>query len=86
MDPLMKRYRLRAFALMGTLIGTTLMGCQSSYYLHLAKGQVDLWWRRQSVTDALKDNQLTSLEKRRIELVLAAKKFSETEFGLTPGT
>lgn len=61
------------------------VGCQTSYYLHLASGQAELWWQRRSVEKTLQDPEIDEALKKKIRLVLTAKEFARSEIGLSPG-
>lgn len=67
-----------------TLVGTALLaGCaQLGYYAHLARGQMELVSRRERIADIVADPKRDPELRRRLELVLDARRFAVTTLGL----
>lgn len=53
-----------------------LTGCQISYYLHSAKGQFDILNKRVPIEKALKKDDLTEQERKKLMLALDVQKFA----------
>lgn len=59
-----------------------LSGCQVSYLLKSAKGQLALWTSRVSIEEALKDDSLSADEKHKLQIAQKARAFGEQNLGL----
>ena len=66
----------------GVLTCLSLSGCQVGYYLHSAYYQTKLIRSRQPVERALRGDQLTDEQKRKLRLTQEAKAFAESTLGL----
>lgn len=72
---------LKAFGL--GLLGASLCGCASlGYYTHLARGQMELMWKREPIGKIVEDPQRDAELKRRLSLVLDARRFAVERLGL----
>ncbi len=61
-------------------------GCETTRFLHQAAGgQLDIWRRETSIPTLLARTNTPSELRRRLELVLACRKFAETELQLPAG-
>lgn len=64
----------------------TLSACSAiDYFSHLAKGQFDLLWQRESVVDLLESDDISDNVKSRLKLSQQIRLFAETELALPVG-
>lgn len=61
---------------------TSCLGCQIGYYLHSAYNQTKLINRRLKISEVLKQNKLTDVQKAKLRLVQEVKAFGESTLGL----
>ncbi len=70
------------YAVIGLAAAVGLTGCQFSYYLHGAYHQSVIYGSRKSITRTLRGDSVSDENKRKLRLVLDAKKFGEDTLGL----
>jgi predicted aminopeptidase len=64
-----------------------LSGCQTvSFYRQALRGQSEIFWNRESISDLLKDPKLDPKLKPKLELILILREYAESELGLESGT
>ncbi len=59
-------------------------GCGVGYLAHVSRGQLEILWNRQPITEVLADPALDPKIRAKLELVGEARRLA-TEIGLTPG-
>jgi len=64
--------------------GLSSSGCSAGYLLHLGVGQARILWGRQPVGEVFERGEVAQPVKEKLELVLEAKRFGETDLGLSP--
>ena len=78
-----KRILVGAACLAALAAAASLGGCQTGYLLRSAAYQADLLHKRVPLEDALRDPKLSDDQKRKLSLARDAKRFGESNLGLT---
>ena len=73
-------FRLLRFAA-GAVLLFSLPGC---YYLNQAQGQLDIMFNSRPIEDVYADPGLTEIRARKLDLVVASRRFAEDRLGLKP--
>ena len=77
--------RLRWIWAAGALVAAV-TGCKTvGYYQQAAAGQMEIFSRREPITDVLRDPGTTPELKNKLELILSLREFAERELGLETG-
>jgi predicted aminopeptidase len=80
----MLRSSLRLLVSLSVLL--LLVSCESTrYYGQAARGQISLWLAREQIDTLLQDPQLPADTRQKLELILSARRFAETDLALPAG-
>jgi len=60
-------------------------GCSAGYMARAAYEEARILWRRQPIEKLLQQDSLAAAERRKLELVLAVRKFAAERIGLSVG-
>jgi len=81
----MKRGRAAALSLVLIAAALGLGGCGVGYMARAAYEEARILWRRQPIEDLLQRPSLTDTDKKKLELVLAVRKFADERLGFRVG-
>lgn len=77
-----RKWRIINFCLFNILAILILSGCTIGYFHHLIHNQLEIIHKRRPIQEVLKDKSISFENKRKLRLILEAKRFGEEHLGL----